>query len=537
MDGTEEANVVVNTMDGNFGDRNSDTEPNLDDDASGIFIFGDVSREPRYNTQYLGYALYRVEYQEDGSVILELVESVNPALTYVEYNNNAIVVTSSGVIRDHDDNSRLVSVNDDTQFLVNEDGVYSTYTIDTLPAYAYGVEVFWTDLNGDGFAERVYIKDFTVAATFGDYIFASSTSRYVVADNSTPNADSIVFMDDVYVDGALRSVYMPKSVADTLLANTGKLYACVDWDEDGAVTSENATYGALMEIALVNEAVDVDAPKADGANYLTTDTGVTITSSAIRTSNITYRITADTIFVGASGLSQADLAKGVWVDATFTGGTGYDADVIYVGTVLNTSTALTVTPKDGTVSVWDSNNAATFNSVKDATSDELTYTVANDNTVIIDTAGKVTLGTGGETIYENNSSRDITVWNEAGNAHADYTLALTWNDRSADTSLASVTVNGSEQNIPAGRANVYDGAFESLSNVTEAFTMNVKANDELAQVRIGMGVDTASAVKNLADRDSVTVQNATDEDCNRIVIEVTAENEDVLYYVYTVDKA
>ena len=62
--------------------------------------------------------------------------------------------------------------------------------------------------------------------------------------------------------------------------------------------------------------------------------------------------------------------------------------------------------------------------------------------------------------------------------------------------------------------------------------MNVVASSDLAKVEIGSGDTLDNAVKNLSEREEISVTESTDLNGGYIVIKVTAEDGTVLHYVY-----
>ena len=103
---------------------------------------------------------------------------------------------------------------------------------------------------------------------------------------------------------------------------------------------------------------------------------------------------------------------------------------------------------------------------------------------------------------------------------------------SSNADLDSVTIDGTEATIPTGsdEAKAENAAY--LGSKTK-FTLTATAAEKDAKVEIGSGDTLANAVKNLSERDSVTVTESTELNGGFVVIKVTAENGDVLNYVYS----
>ena len=103
---------------------------------------------------------------------------------------------------------------------------------------------------------------------------------------------------------------------------------------------------------------------------------------------------------------------------------------------------------------------------------------------------------------------------------------------SSNADLDSVTIDGTEATIPTASAVANADNAEYLGSKTK-FTLTATAAEKDAKVEIGSGDTLANAVKNLSERDSVTVTESTELNGGFVVIKVTAENGDVQNYVYS----
>ena len=314
------------------------------------------------------------------------------------------------------------------------------------------------------------------------------------------------------------------------------------WDEnplDSALVP-NGTYGYVSKVTLVNEANDGDF--LGTCNYLSEVTVADVGDGAIMNEDgHSYNLTSATqvIYNGEIPYTIENLKEaieadmGIWVvDADDS--INNDALTIYVGTKLDESVALTVSAdaEDGTIEVDpDDPTKITFNSVKDVDEATLTYTANNANSVIVYGGDKTALHTVPVNVVAKDSQRTVTVWNEAGTDSETYTITLVWNVKSNDATLSSVKVDGTDVTIPTGRT---DPKMESAVNLgsEKAFTMNVVASSDLAKVEIGSGDTLDNAVKNLSEREEISVTESTDLNGGYIVIKVTAEDGTVLHYVY-----
>ena len=542
MDGKEDT-VAVNSIDGLSGDNYiagdfsravAGAEPELEDTYSQVGFTSNpkaalVSSDSKYNDKYEGLALYKVEYDKDGNA--DLV-----GYTTVSYDYNVTVDTNASLIGNLNVGTGKLNINDNTEFLVRSgEGtkanpyVYTSYNRNNLPQYAaLSAEIYYT-IGTDGFVNRVYIKSAADAASFGDHLFVTTKSYYKVT------GDKETYKMDVIIDGEEQTICANKSVMEDLAANKGKLLH-VTWEKNSA----EGYYGFAASVSLVNESSDCDdvagyLPDEGDCDYVTGN--AKIKGQTIVSNHFNWTITSNTKFVGAKDLNDIDLEDdGVWVVAS---GSKYasEAAYVYVGEKLGESVALTVTAKDGTVTVdKDDATKITVTSKKDATSDKLTYS-NSENAMIGAPGDNYGIGLVEETVYNNNNtSRAITVENEAGTDYEDYTVTLVWETKSADTSLKSVYVDNANVEIAGGRTDaanctpVYLGA-------KDKFTITATANSAAATVEMGHGDSVANAVADLHATSTLTVTDTTAHNGGYVVIRVTAESGAKTCYVYAAAEA
>ena len=540
MDGKEDT-VTVDTMDGltalnglsgAFDKDCTGWEVNLSDAYTevgfdGYDEYAYVSSDSKYNKGFEGMALYKVNYNKDGNV--DLV-----GYDFVDYDKNVTVDTKASLIANTE--SGKLNINDNTEFLVRsgegtkaDPYTYTSYNRNNLPQYAaLSAEIYYT-IGTDGFVNRVYIKSAADAASFGDHLFVTTKSYYKVT------GDKETYKMDVIIDGEEQTICANKSVMEDLAANKGKLLH-VTWEKNSA----EGYYGFAASVSLVNESSDCDdvagyLPDEGDCDYVTGN--AKIKGQTIVSNHFNWTITSNTKFVGAKDLNDIDLEDdGVWVVAS---GSKYasEAAYVYVGEKLGESVALTVTAKDGTVTVdKDDATKITVTSKKDAASDKLTY--SNSENALIGAPGdNYGIGLVEETVYNNNNtSRAITVENEAGTDYEDYTVTLVWETKSADTSLKSVYVDNANVEIAGGctdAANctpVYLGA-------KDKFTITATANSAAATVEMGHGDSVANAVADLHATSTLTVTDTTAHNGGYVVIRVTAESGAKTCYVYAAAEA
>ena len=539
MDGKEDT-VTVDTMDGltapnglsgAFDKDCTGWEVNLSDAYTQVGFDGEdeyvyVSSDSKYNGEFEGMALYKVNYNKDGNV--DLV-----GYDFVDYDKNVTVDTKASLIANTE--SGKLNINDNTEFLVRsgegtkaDPYTYTSYNRNNLPQYAaLSAEIYYT-VGTDGFVNRVYIKSAADAASFGDHLFVTTKSYYKVT------GDKETYKMDVIIDGEEQTICANKSVMEDLAANKGKLLH-VTWEKNSA----EGYYGFAASVSLVNESSDCDdvagyLPDEGDCDYVTGN--AKIKGQTIVSNHFNWTITSNTKFVGAKDLNDIDLEDdGVWVVAS---GSKYasEAAYVYVGEKLGESVALTVTAKDGTVTVdKDDATKITVTSKKDAASDKLTY--SNSENALIGAPGdNYGIGLVEETVYNNNTSRAITVENEAGTDYEDYTVTLVWETKSADTSLKSVYVDNANVEIAGGRTDaanctpVYLGA-------KDKFTITATANSAAATVEMGHGDSVANAVADLHATSTLTVTDTTAHNGGYVVICVTAESGAKTCYVYAAAEA
>ena len=539
MDGKEDT-VTVDTMDGltalnglsgAFDKDCTGWEVNLSDAYTevgfdGYDEYAYVSSDGKYNKGFEGMALYKVNYNKDGNV--DLV-----GYDFVDYDKNVTVDTKASLIANTE--SGKLNINDNTEFLVRsgegtkaDPYTYTSYNRNNLPQYAaLSAEIYYT-IGTDGFVNRVYIKNAADAASFGDHLFVTTKSYYKVT------GDKETYKMDVIIDGEEQTICANKSVMEDLAANKGKMLH-VTWEKNSA----KGYYGFAASVSLVNESSDCDdvagyLPDEGDCDYVTGN--AKIKGQTIVSNHFNWTITSNTKFVGAKDLNDIDLEdNGVWVVAS---GSKYasEAAYVYVGEKLGESVALTVTAKDGTVTVdKDDATKITVTSKKDATSDKLTYS-NSENAMIGAPGDNYGIGLVEETVYNNNTSRAITVENEAGTDYKDYTVTLVWETKSADTSLKSVYVDNANVEIAGGRTDaanctpVYLGA-------KDKFTITATANSAAATVEMGHGDSVANAVADLHATSTLTVTDTTAHNGGYVVIRVTAESGAKTCYVYAAAEA
>ena len=564
---TTEETVEVNFIDGICAESGWSVDnaiPTLDDNqgigtgfVNSQLPTAKVSSDGRYNGIYDGYALYQVYTEDDGTVNLEGV--VNTGYEVIGYAEDARLDTGSSAILD---NGVKIHLSNNTEFLVrtgtNGDYTYTAYTgTQDLPDFAWdSVDVFYDSENlndTNNIASYVYIKDYTEQADFGRHLF-------VIEDNYATEVGSGVWQMNVVVGNTERTIETTEAVKNILVNNVGKLYHAF-WDTD--VDSATKTYGHLTDVALVNEAVDGShvGGYTGVCDYLVDD--AYISGNTIVSDGVSYTVNSATTFITLDGTEvyyDLDTLEdalnddttgtiGVWVvDNRFDGNYNV-ASTVYVGTKLDTSTALTVDSNvDAEVSdaTFTSDNTATIevDYAKGITQDTLTYTASDANSVLIVNGGTPVSNPTGtaaasstDAVYSNNPSRKVVVWNEAGTDSVTYTIVLDWYDLGTDATLDTVYLGNNNTTLPGWHSTAeYAVQYpQSLAISADSVVMTVTPTDSNATVAIGRGTTVDLAVADLTETDTIELSNTTDLSGGYVLIRITSEDGNyVSYYAYRI---
>ena len=444
MDGSEDT-VVIDTIDGfNFANESWNRDnaiPVLRDDGpdnnfntvNGEFRV-QVSSDATNNTAYLGYALYEVYTNDDGTVELE---GIRLGTNIIDYADVATIDVNKSTITTNNGNTVEARFDGSTQFIVNNgDGTYSAYTRDTLPDFAEdSLTVFWSI---DGvYTNNVYIQDSTLFAEAGTHLFTITDASYRVVGGG-------VHVIDVVVDGVERSIRtVEDDVINTLMANEGKLFH-VTFQTDATLPN----YGSVTDVDLVNEPNEcADCDYTFAADVVAGNNTMTIidrdgTRESWTTTNATTIVDLDgtTVNYNIETIEQAveNLEVGIWVVEDENGA----AAQIYIGTRLTNNddlNVISISDADATGN-WSTTTPNTYEITipYNADSCEVVVAAAAQNAVLVDSADNGYLNPG----YEPASTRTlmfntgldqggktrtatVTVWAEDGVTHTEYTIKVT----------------------------------------------------------------------------------------------------------------
>ena len=565
MDGTEKEDVEVSYIDGIKDPKEENVPGNVGDfvekyddsivvknemDVLFAHNYAYVSASSRYNKYYEGIALFRVDALKDGDV---------------ELNGYGIIDHAKGVTLKKDASSVLldrntkINLNSNTQFLVrseNDKGewIYTPYTRSNLPDFAENSVELYYYVGGDGYAKYVYVKNATLEADLGTHAFVPQGSYGL-------NVEKNVWEMDVVIDGVERTIRTNKAIAEYLSENTGKLFHVEFSDR----YNNGAKYGEVVDATLVNEEWDSDGNqnvKHDGydCDYITyydlSKAEVQQIAKGIKAGTIyspnsehNWQITDKTVFINQKGNEIKSLDNvvledhDIWVIGSTEKGSYEHALVVYVGEKLDKSVALDVTAKDGSVVYNAETKTFAFTSKKDATSDELTFTANDANSVLVYDGGNA-LYTATVTTTNGDTKWTVTVHNEAATEKETYTVTLKWDTKEIGNSILAGNINGSKL-VPSDLkcnadlvAAYTDSNVQSLTG-TKDVTLTISEVSKGAKVRMAAFVDTeitaANApeiIKALEGKTSVTAENATEQTGGVIVVEVTSESGVANYYVW-----
>ena len=480
MDGSEDT-VVIDTIDGfNFANESWNRDnaiPVLRDDGpdnnfntvNGEFRV-QVSSDATNNTAYLGYALYEVYTNDDGTVELEGIRLGTDIIGYADV---ATIDVNKSTITTNNGNTVEARFDGSTQFIVNNgDGTYSAYTRDTLPTFAEdSLEVFWS-LDGT-YASSVYIKDSTLFAEDGTHLFTTTDSYF-------REVGSNVHVMDVIIDGAERTIRtVNPAVIETLENNEGKLFH--------VTFQTNATqpnYGFVTDVTLVNEYHDNDNSPAGSGNVNCTcnytfavdviagDRTITIedrdgTEESWNTTNATTIVNLDgtTVNYNIETIEQAveNLEVGIWVVEDENGA----AAQIYIGTRLSTDAGLNVTSTTEDAKVSQDGNTYTVTLPEDVTSGNITVSATGKNAVLLTDGLPVA-----QPFTESKaagSQRSFTVWAEDGVTNVTYTVEVVGTNNWADI-FQNVTNKNDDTELVTGPVRGYKTVEMACANVVDLNT-------------------------------------------------------------------
>ena len=325
-----ETKATIDTIDGDQGKvfadwDNKDYAPIYNDKLGTVEFTSNgylrISDELSRNTALNGYALYRVDTNLDGTVSLQ-------GYNFIQYATDVTITTDASALLVS--GSQQISVNDNTQYMVKDNNTYDVYTGTANIPSIDNANVFYCDVNNDGIADYVYVKDGTLKSMSGDHVlYVTDESYSKVVDKTT------YVMENVILDGEDNSQVTVDTLnlAEQLAAGEGKTFVVT-------FTNGVVTNAALSTV----DPKTVATPEDSSVIYLgdaVTVSGNTMVGEYGPTS---YRVNNAVVCGKDVDLTTNDLeGYGVWV--VYTGDAYNTASYVYVGEALseNTGAAVTVT--------------------------------------------------------------------------------------------------------------------------------------------------------------------------------------------------
>ena len=322
--------ATIDTIDGDQGKvfadwDNKDYAPIYNDKLGTVEFTSNgylrISDELSRNTALNGYALYRVDTNLDGTVSLQ-------GYNFIQYATDVTITTDASALLVS--GSQQISVNDNTQYMVKDNNTYDVYTGTANIPSIDTANVFYCDVNNDGIADYVYVKDGTLKSMSGDHVlYVTDESYSKVVDKTT------YVMENVILDGEDNSQVTVDTLnlAEQLAAGEGKTFVVT-------FTNGVVTNAALSTV----DPKTVATPEDSSVIYLgdaVTVSGNTMVGEYGPTS---YRVNNAVACGKDVDLTTNDLeGYGVWV--VYTGDAYNTASYVDVGEALseNTGAAVTVT--------------------------------------------------------------------------------------------------------------------------------------------------------------------------------------------------
>ena len=411
MDGTT-ATLVVTSIDGvRLTYTTTGTTPN--------FGNGTISTSLTENANQCGNDLYRIDTAADGTVALEhvFVDADNNGHSYAingttvtkttaEWShmtkatikgNNATTALSAITGTNTSNQSAVIYTNSNTTFLVR---IGNTYTVvkgyENMASYTGTATVDWVNLDGDSYADYVYVIGTPDSATyFGMFYLTSNNAQAVL--NAAGGIDYYVLTG--IVDGVPGTIKLDGAAT---LNDSGTNYAISGLTEAALEAKLSSYVNMMFTVSHVNdEVVAMWGPKADISDLSTetknnpaytnlaldynaaTATAGTVTydGQVLKVGNNYYNVVGLTPVVG-SWTAPMDLSNmNVYVvyDKTTIAGTNtYVAKAVYIASPAETGGDSGVTPTtDDTIGLVNTGTTYTATMFKGTT------TAINGSTTVV----------------------------------------------------------------------------------------------------------------------------------------------------------
>ena len=532
FDGNE-TKATIDTIDGDSDTPfaawdNKDYTPDYNDDTLAVgFGSGSttltISDELASNTALNGYALYRVDTNLDGTVSLQ-------GYSVIDYATGVKITTDASALQDSRDN-QVISVNDNTQYMVKDGNTYDVYTGTANIPSIKNADVFYCDVNGDKIADYVYVKDGALESMNGDHVlYVTEKSYSKVVDDTT------YVMENVILDGVDNSqvTVQNENLAKELAAGQGKTFVATF--TEGEVTD--------VDLSIVTAAA-VATPEDSQVIYLgdaVTVTGNTMISEYVDATShekTSYRVNNAVVCGEDVALTTSDLeGYGVWV--VYTDDAYNTVSHVYVGEALSEDTG-------ATVDVTYNTNKTMAATLKDTTftailpdgskMNKWVATAESDLATIKDVSGDTSIDAGTFTVVAENGAQKtytVNVTEPAANQAVNMIESVTLN---TDSHILTVPTS-------------YETAAEAVNNAvkitmttdeTQAYKLAVTTKTVNGGVHAygaiqGYG-DKAAALACALDKDDAAntlngTHNFTTVGEGYYVVIMTEVNDDVAYHAY-----
>ena len=317
------------------------------------------------------------------------------------------------------------------------------------------------------------------------------------------------------MDGVETTILARPDVAQELLNNKGKLYEAT-WIDNEDTTSWR--YGRLVNIELVNEASDEDnQPNGDEANYLEDTTNTKLVGSTLYVnSSLSYNVSnadqviyTDTAYEMSLAEAIADGSYGIWV----VGNQFNNTATVYVGTKLEQTNTITVTPAEGVA------DGALIPDADDPDGQNYTYTINDKNddgkldlVVKMDATSQyatmvVTETTkGASTVISPNADGTVTLSDVAKGDTYKVTVTTECNGQCAEAARAEWTITidgfnkigGAVDKVTYFSQNLFAGELDAYYSYADAI--------EAGQNSAAIDVDQYNAMRVYADMTKVAAE-------------------------------
>ena len=321
MDGSEQSMIVDKLINGT-------TEYDLTyyDITEYNYPYVSTNIDQNY-ASYAGHHLYRIETNANGSVNLNMVQSITTPKAIGKELAKADVRTNTPIITTGDKTGSIY-VNDNTQFLVGSNVKSKGISFTAVTGYTKignftkndDVTVDYVDQNGDGFAEYVYIIGTPDSTTANGLFYLTDANVKTVLKGY--NAVDYYELTG-YVDGVLGSIKIPggyESVLNAIMtAGVGKmsLVGYLNGKVIGCINDKATQYAGVTTWNNLDQTLGGAYTNMNLSTYFTTPNTLG-SSSSVTSTNSTAVVQNGVLKVTVTGGNTAAYNLS---NATYVGGT------------------------------------------------------------------------------------------------------------------------------------------------------------------------------------------------------------------------